>query len=349
MSTPSQPGFLGAIPNARSYADGGSIPGLLLGTPVGDAPTPFGALDGPALAGPSGSHPLALVDPRALIQHNTDGLEGSILVDGPVRVGEGISGRISLRATRRISANAANLRLIGVRLAEERRSKTERDADGNTRTEDWIEVHGSVIETSPFTQPFLPTTLEPGQTVEASFNVPAPRLGPPSAHAGSMLIAWALEARWNIGMGADERVATLLDVRQHPDLLRAGVVTVGAGAMADVWTDEGATFAVDPVPPLPAGAPVNLSISWPGAADGRSGRVELDVIVNAPIDIAVTAVTLPVELGALRQGTTVSLPIPADAPPTFEHDGASVSYRIRAIVDRRLRSDVTAERLIVVA
>jgi hypothetical protein len=94
---------------------------------------------------------------------------------------------------------------------------------------------------------------------------------------------------------------------------------------------------------------VNLSISWPGAADGRSGRVELDVIVNAPIGIVVTAVTLPIELGALRQGITVSLPIPADGPPTFEHDGASVSYRIRAIVDRRLRSDVTAERLIVVA
>jgi hypothetical protein len=264
-------------------------------------------------------------------------------------VGEGISGRFSIRANRRISANTANLRLVGVQIAEERRSKTERDADGSTRTQDWIEVHGSVIEASPFTDPFLPTTLEAGQSVEATFNVPAPRLGPPSAHAGSVLIAWALEAHWNIGMGADERVSTLLDVRQHPDLLRAGVVAVGAGAMADTWSNEGATFSVDPVPPIPIGSPATVAISWPNAADGRSARVELEVLVEAPIDLTVTALSLPVDIGAMRGGTTVSLPIPSDAPPTFAHEGVSVSYRVRAIVDRRLRSDVTAERLIVVA
>jgi hypothetical protein len=348
MEAQAQPGFLGAIPEAKSYADQGAVLAFLGGTPVGNAPTPFGALDGPALAGPSGSHPLARIRAQQLLEPHTDDLEGTITVDGPVRVGEGISGRISVRALKRISANTANLRLVGVQIAEERRSKTERDSNGTTRTEDWIEVHGSVIETSPFTEPFLPATLEPGQTVEATFNVPAPRLGPPSAHAGTVLIAWALEARWDVGMGFDQRVATLLDIRQHPDLLRAGVIDVGAGAMADTWTDEGATFGVDPVPPIPIGGTASLTIGWPSAADGRSGRVELDVLVNAPIDITVTAVSLPVELGALRGGTTVSLPIPMDAPPTFAHEGVSVSYRVRAIVDRRLRSDVTAERLIVV-
>jgi hypothetical protein len=149
-------------------------------------------------------------------------------------------------------------------------------------------------------------------------------------------------------MGADERVATLLDVRQHPDLLRAGVVTVGAGAMADSWTDEGATMTVSPEPPIPSGSIAQIGLSWPDAPDGRSGRLELDVLVNAPIDITVTAVSLPMDLAAIGAGSTIGLPIPPDAPPTFEHDGTGVSYRLRVIVDRRLRSDVTRERLLVV-
>jgi hypothetical protein len=340
--------FLQGIPDAVSYADQPSILVLFGGTPVGDAPTPFGALDGPALAGPSNSHPLAKVDPGALIEASTDGLEGSISVNGRVRVGEGIAGRVHVRATRRIAARSANLRLVGVRLAEEHRSKTDKDPSGNERTETWVEVHGSVIDMSPFTEPYLPATLEAGQTVDVPFNVPAPNLGPPSAHAGSVLIAWALEAHWDIELGADERVAALVGIHQHPDLLRAGVIDLGAGAMSDSWTDGGATFAVKPVPPVDAGSRVELTLSWPGAPDGRSGRLELEVHVDAPVDVSVTAATLPVDLAAMRAGTTISVPIPADAPPTFEHEGVRVEYRIRATVDRRLRADVSAQRLLVV-
>jgi hypothetical protein len=40
--------------------------------------------------------------------------------------------------------------------------------------------------------------------------------------------------------------------------------------------------------------------------------------------------------------------LPADLPPTLETDGLTVGHRLRVIVDRKLRSDVTAERPIVV-
>ena len=73
-------------------------------------------------------------------------------------------------------------------------------------------------------------------------------------------------------MGSDERVAVLVPVAQHPDLLRAGVVTLPAGAMFDLVDDEGATLGVTPLPPIPVGAPVTLSVTWPGAPGGRSAR-----------------------------------------------------------------------------
>ena len=90
--------------------------------------------------------------------------------------------------------------------------------------------------------------------LEIPFSIPAPRLGPPSAHAGSALVAWAVEAHWDIQMGSDERVAVLVPVAQHPDLLRAGVITLPPGAMFDSVADEGATLAVNPLPPLVAGS-----------------------------------------------------------------------------------------------
>ena len=52
-------------------------------------------------------------------------------------------------------------------------------------------------------------------------------------------MAWAVEAHWDIEMGTDQRVAVIVPVAQHPDLLRAGVVTLPAGAMFDSVTDAG--------------------------------------------------------------------------------------------------------------
>ena len=55
-----------------------------------------------------------------LLRTSTEGLNGSIELAGPVRVGEGISGTIRVRTTRAIKARSAGLRLVGVRIAEAR-------------------------------------------------------------------------------------------------------------------------------------------------------------------------------------------------------------------------------------
>ena len=45
---------------------------------------------------------------------------------------------------------------------------------------------------------------------------------------------------------------------------------------------------------------------------------------------------------------TVTLPVGADLPPTLEAQGLKVGYRLRVVVDRKLRSDVSRERAIVI-
>ena len=138
-----------------------------------------------------------------------------------------------------------------------------------------MEVRASELESLPFTEPVLPAVLDAGQVIDLPFTIPAPRLGPPTAHGGVAAIAWAVEAHWDVGFGADERVAAFVDVRQHPDLLRAGVLTLPSGALNDAVTDEGASIAVTPLPPVTPGADLQVAIAWPDAPGGRSARVEL--------------------------------------------------------------------------
>lgn len=374
-------GFLGAIAAGPSYEDPGAASGGPSVTPSGDAPAPFDGRDGHRLAGPQGSHPLVGLTASDLLRPSTDGLTGSIEFVGPVRVGEGISGTIRVRTTRAIKARSAALRLVGVRISEETRSGKSRAADaadaldaanaalrlasgvggvgaggvsgaspGSSSASDtisWVEVHGRVIEEFAFTDPVLPTLLAPGQLVEAPFTIPAPRLGPPSAHAGTVIVAWAVEARWDIAMGTDERVAALVPVGQHPDLLRSGAVTLPSGALFDIVDDEGARLSVEPLPPLTTGSQVTLGIAWADAPGGRSARAELTTDVKASSGLSVVSVSVPVDGGSLA-GTQVVLALPADLPPTLATDGLTVGHRLRVIVDRKLRSDVSRERPIVI-
>ena len=338
--------FLASIDDVDSYGAGAF---LSLGGHGGDAPTPFDALDGSRLAAPGRGHPLPLIDPAELVRTRSDGLDGVIEVESPTRVGEAIRGRVRVAAREPIQARRAGVRLVGVRLSEEERSHEQRDNQGRvTNREEWVEVHGRVVDALEFTEPFLPATLSAGQALDLPFQIPAPRLGPPSAHAGTALVAWAVEARWDIEMGRDERVAAIVDVRQHRDLLAAGVIDVGAGAMHDSWDDGGATLAVRPLPPIDAGTTLEVTIRWPDADSGRSARVELiaDIDTTRDLQVVCSSVNLPID--ALRAGARVSLTIPADVPPTCETDGLRVDYRLRAIVDRAWRPDASVERRIVV-
>lgn len=316
----------------------------------GSSPTPFDAVSGGRLAGPQGSHPLAGVAMEELVKTSTDGLDGGIEIQHPVRIGEGIQGRLSVTARRDIGARGVVIRLVGVRLAEQRRSYEERDREGRvTRSEHWVEVDGDLFERLPFSEPALPASLAAGERFEVDFNLPAPRLGPPSGHMGSAIIAWAVDARWDIPRGGDESVAALVHVGQNIDYLRSGAVRLAQGALYDAWQTGDASIAVSPLPPVAAGSEVDVTVTWPSAGSGRGGRIELQADVDAPNGISKLVLwSMPVDPAALRQGLTVHVPIPADAPPTMAAENVAVSYRLRAIVDRKLRSDLAIERAIAV-
>ena len=317
----------------------------------GDSPAPFDARSGSDLAGPQNSHPLADISIESLLRPSTDALSGSINFATPVRIGEGITGTIKVTANREIDARKAEFRLIGLNMVEERKHSEQRDSEGRvTSTDDWVEANGRLFDELSFMDVVLPAKMAGGDTYETTFSIPAPSLGPPQAHAGCAIIAWALEARWDIPHGGDERVAALVPLAQHPDLLRAGVITVGAGAMHDVWsTPEGASISVQPVPPLVPGAPVAVTVTWPDApSNGRSGRIEVLVDVDAPNGGSQVIATTQTTADALRGGVELSLVLPADMPPTLDADRIKVRYLIKAIVDIRFRPDASTERLIVV-
>jgi hypothetical protein len=316
----------------------------------GGAPSPFDAVDGARLAGPSGSHPLAAVDTRELVRRSTNGLEGEITIKDPVRIGEAIAGHLKVTARKDISARSANIRLVGALIAEHQQSREERNSKGEVvNSEQWVDVSGSYIDELPFTEPVLPTTLTAGQTFETDFNLPAPRLGPPSAHMGSAILAWALDVKWDISMGGDERVAALVDVKQNIDYLRSGAVRLDEGALYDSWAVGDATIAVKPLPPVVAGSQIEVQLNWPGAGSGRGGRLELQADVKAPNSLSgVVLFSQVVDPNTFRTGTTITIPFPADAPPTLDDKGVAVTYRIRALVDRSFRSDLAVERAIAV-
>ena len=71
---------------------------------------------------------------------------------------------------------------------------------------------------------------------------------------GSDILAWALDAKWDISMGGDERVSALVDVKQNIDYLRTGAVRLDHGALFNSWSVADGTIAVSPIPPAVAGS-----------------------------------------------------------------------------------------------
>ena len=195
-----------------------------------------------------------------------------------------------------------------------------------------------------FPEPAIPARFEVGETFEARFAVPAPPLGPPSAHLGESIVAWALEVRWDIAMGADHFVAAYLPLAQHPDLLRAGVGKQGGVSLLAGVPVGDATIGVTTPLPAAAGSELAVDIRWPSAPGGPKGRVELHRRTNAPNGTEGIVASVPVDPTTLRGGTEVRLVVPADAAPSFDGAGLEIAYVIRVLVDRRLRSDAAIER-----
>ena len=313
---------------------------------TGSAPSPYDAINGPRLAGGDGSHPLHSVSPEELLRPTDGAIAGEIILDHPARVGDGITGHIRLTAVKAIDARKAYLRLVGLRLDEVRRSDDHEDSDGHvTWTERWVETSGKLFVADAFLEPAIPTSFQPGQTFEAQFAVPAPQLGPPTAHLGESIIAWALEVRWDIAMGSDHWLATYLPLAQDPDLMRAGVGKQGGiSLMASVPVGDASISVVSPLP-APSGQEVVVKVAWPSAPQGQSGRIEIHRRTNAPNGAEGIIASVGIDPASLTSGAAeVRLMVPPGSAPSFDGAGLEIDYVIRVLVDRRFRSDAAIER-----
>jgi hypothetical protein len=316
------------------------------GSHSGSAPSPFDALNGPRLAGGEGSHPLHSVAAQELLRPTDGAVTGELSLDQPARVGDGITGKLKLTASQAVSARQAHLRLVGLRLDEVRRSLDHHNSKGEvTYTERWVETSGNLFSHDAFLEPPIPTNLQPGQVWESTFAIPAPPLGPPTAHLGESIIAWALEVRWDVAMGSDHFVAFYLPLAQHPDLMRAGVGKQGGvSLMAEVASGDG-TIGVESPLPAPSGQEVVVKASWPSAPSGQGARIELHRRTNAPNGEEGIIATAPVSPADLVSGAAqVRLLVPPGSAPSFDGAGLEITYIIRVLLDRRLRADAAIER-----
>lgn len=314
----------------------------------GAAPSPFDALNGSRLAGSQSSHPLHDVRAEELLREGDGSLAGAITIAGRVRVGEPIRGQIQLTALKEIKARRAYLRLIGLRLQEEQKSQTHRQGD-STRTESWVEANGRLFVELPFLEPAIPTTLASGQQFTASFAIPAPALGPPSAHLGEAIVAWAIEVRFDIPMRGDAFLAAFLPLAQHPDLIAAGVGEQGGQAMLASLDVDGGTISIDSGLPAMAGSVLRVRASWPSAPDGPA-RIELHRRSNAPNGVQAMIATSDLTGAALAAGgATVDLQLPPDLSPSFDGAGLQLDYLVRVLVNRRFRPDSAIERPVAIA
>lgn len=315
----------------------------------GSAPAPFDALNGPRLAGRSGSHPLHAVRAEELVRSTDDAVRGEIALDGAAMIGVGMTGAIRMEAVRPIESRGAALRMVGLRLDEVRKSREDRDSEGRVRhREDWVEARGRIFEDFTFVEPVIPPKLATGEKWEGRFMAPAPQLGPPSAHIGESIVAWALEVRWDAPWASDVRLATLLPVAQNPDLMRAGVGRQGGQSLMEEVSADGGSMTVTSSLPAAAGSEMLVHVVWPGAPDGRAARAELHRMSNAPNAVTGILASQPVDVSAIRGGTEVRLEVPSDAPPSFDGADLENRYILRILVDRRLRSDAAIERPIAI-
>ena len=334
-----------------SFNVGGMGDLMSVGQHKGSAPSPFDALDGPALAGLEGSHPLHAVQAEQLLRSSDSGpVTGTIVLDHPARVGDGITGTITLTATAPVDSRGAALRLVGLRLDEVRRSKDNRDAKGNViSTERWVEAQGKLFSHDAFVDPVIPPVIEAGGTWSGPFAIPAPPLGPPTAHLGESIIAWALEVRWDVPHGSDHFVAMYLPLAQHPDLLRAGVGQQGGNSLLAEMSMGDASIEVTSSLPASAGSEIVVKVAWPSARGGEKGRIELHRRTNAPNGIEGIIASVPLDAADLIGGSAEAhLLVPQGSAPSFDGAGLQVTYVIRVLVDRRFRPDAAIERPVAV-
>lgn len=312
---------------------------------TGSLPAPLDRLNGEALAARNGAHPLAFLTPTDLLTPSTDAISGSITVKPGSVVGGEVHATLRIRALKEVAARGTRVAVKGYLLREVTQTHTEKVGEVE-HTTTWVEVVATEFANNPLLEVAVPARLSEGEEVELALLAPAPRLGPPSAHLGAYLIVWTLQVEWDIAAGADHRVAAIVDIAQNPDLLRSGVLSLGPSAMMGAWAEGEVTLDVDPAPPIAPGGLLRVNVRWPSAAGGRGARVELYADLKAAPPVRIAFTELPTS--ELARGSLVTLEVPHDVPPVFDGAGLSLRYRIRALIDRPLRSDLAAERNVVI-
>ena len=312
---------------------------------TGSLPAPLDRLNGETLAARDGAHPLAFLTGAELLTPCTDALSGSLEVRPGSLVGGEIQAHLRVRATKEIKARGTRVSVKGHLVREITQSLTEKVGD-QEQTTTWIEVVATEFANVPLNEIVVPVALAPGDEIDLKILAPAPQLGPPSVHIGVYMVVWTLQVEWDIAAGADERVAAVVNVRQNPDLLRSGVVSLGPSAMMGPWSEGEVSLDVDPAPPIAPGSPLRVNVRWPGATGGRGARVELYVDVKMAPPVRIAAAEL--QTSDLAKGSLITFEIPTDAPPVFDGAQLSLRYRIRVLIDRPLRSDLAAERNVVI-
>ena len=312
---------------------------------TGSLPAPLDRLNGETLAARDGAHPLAFLTGAELLTPCTDALSGSLEVTPGSLVGGEIHARLRVRATKEIKGRGTRVSLKGHLVREVTQSHTEKVGD-QEHTTTWIEVVATEIANVPLLEIAVPATLAANDEIDLKILAPAPTLGPPSVHLGAYMVVWTLQVEWDIAAGADERVAAVIDVAQNPDLLRSGVLSLGPSAMMGPWSEGEVSLDIDPAPPIAPGSALRVNVRWPSAAGGRGARVELyaDLKMAPPVRIAAAEL----QTSDLAKGSLITFEIPSDTPPVFDGAGLSLRYRIRALIDRPLRSDLAAERNVVI-
>ena len=126
-------------------------------------------------------------------------------------------------------------------------------------------------------------------------------------------------------------------------------MSLGPSAMMAAWSEGEVSMDVEPAPPIAPGSALQVNVRWPSASGGRGARVELYVDVKMAPPVRIAAAEL--QTSDLAKGSLVTFEIPSDAPPVFDGvKGAQLTlrYRIRVLIDRPLRSDLAAERNVVI-
>ncbi|NJD27328.1 MAG: hypothetical protein FIA92_03425 [Chloroflexi bacterium] len=226
-----------------------------------------------------------------------------------------VEGRVVARASRGVEARGVVVALIGKERWKHRVTRT--DSEGHTTT------HVVTSEEEVRRVPVAvsgPVTLAAGETLDRTFELPVPPMGPASLLAEVARLEWRVEAKFDIEGGLDSSIEADVVVAQPSALIRAGAVHVGQFALfegAEAASDDiAASISLEPAP-LVCGAPFHgsLAIRAPGSRRLQEIRAELRLAVEATVQAGereeITGWT-----GRLSDATELA------GDPTFEVAGA---------------------------